>query len=93
MAFFDKSFPDAGYRMKVLDLFPPEFKKGYLLYKQNKLPPDEKLIAVEPKKGGHWYLLDPGCAFSFSIFGTNQLPLFINAIPEIIDLGVAQGID
>ena len=33
MSFFDKSFPDLGYRMRMLDLFPPEFKKGYLLYK------------------------------------------------------------
>ena len=92
MHFFDKNFPDIGYRMKILDLFPQEFKKGYLLYKQNKLPVDS-YDPMAPKKGGHWYLLDPGCAFKFSLFGSNDLPLFVNAIPEIIDLGVAQGID
>jgi len=91
MHFFDKSFPDIGYRLKMLDLFPPEFKKGYLLYKQGKLPSDDPFDPQQ--KGGHWYLLDPNCAFKFSLFGTRDLPLFINAIPEIIDLGVAQGVD
>jgi len=33
MRFFDSKFPDVHYRLKVLDLFPPEFKKGYMLYK------------------------------------------------------------
>ena len=28
MKFFDVMFPDTGYRMKVLNLFPEEFKKG-----------------------------------------------------------------
>lgn len=92
MQFFDKTFPDVGYRLKMLDLFPPEFKKGYMLYKQNKLPNDDPFSPL-PNKGGHWYLLNPANAFSFSLFGTKGLPLFINAIPEIIDLGVAQGID
>ena len=32
MAFFDK-FIDTNYRLKVLNLFPDEFKKGYVLYK------------------------------------------------------------
>lgn len=92
MHFFDKAFPDIGYRMRMLDLFPPEFKKGYLLYKQGKLPSDDVFNPMQ-QKGGHWYLLDPNCAFKFSLFGTRDLPLFINAIPEIIDLGVAQGVD
>lgn len=89
MKYFDTKYLDVGYRLKVLDLFPPEFKKGYLLYKQGKLPNDE----LQTSKGGYWYLLDPACAVKFSIFGTNDLPLFINAIPEIMDLGVAQGVD
>ena len=36
MKFFD-TFKDIGYRMKVLKLFPEEFQKGYVLYKQGKL--------------------------------------------------------
>ena len=30
MKYFDETFSDVGYRLKVLDLFPKEFKKGYL---------------------------------------------------------------
>ena len=33
MKFFD-TFIDIQYRMKVLNLFPEEFKKGYILYRQ-----------------------------------------------------------
>lgn len=39
MKYFD-TFGDIGYRMKVLNLFPDEFRKGYMLYKQGKLPVD-----------------------------------------------------
>lgn len=40
MRFFDEKFSDINYRMRVLKLFPAEFSKGYLLYKQGKLQPD-----------------------------------------------------
>ena len=36
MRFFD-TFRDMNYRLKVLKLFPEEFAKGYVLYKQGKL--------------------------------------------------------
>jgi len=36
MAFFD-TFGDVNYRMRILNLFPDEFKKGYMLFKQGKL--------------------------------------------------------
>jgi hypothetical protein len=36
MRFFD-TFKDPQYRLKVLKLFPEEFTKGYLLFKQGKL--------------------------------------------------------
>ena len=104
MSYFDSKYPDVGYRMRVLDLFPPEFKKGYLLYKQGKLPVDDPLLTInEPANGpslpagvkvkGRWYLLEPGCAFTFSFFGSRGLPLFVNAIPALIDLDMTQGID
>ena len=103
MSYFDTKFPDVGYRMRVLDLFPPEFKEGYLLYKQGKLPVDEPIITggvpainlagAGVKAKGRWYLLEPGCAFSFSFFGLRGLPLFVNAIPALIDLDMTQGID
>lgn len=40
MQFFDDCFKDANQRMKVLNLFPKEFKKGYILFKEGKLVPD-----------------------------------------------------
>ena len=99
MRFFDNKYPDAAYRMRVLDLFPPEFKKGYILYKQGKLPVDEINLddhlsaALDNKLKGHWYLLDPSCAFMISFMGMRGLPLFVNAIPALIDLETTQGID
>ena len=91
MQFFDTKYPDINYRMKVLDLFPPEFKEGYVLYKQHKLPPDR--LDDPAVTWGSWYLLNPACAFKFSMRGMGELPLFINALPEILDLDLAQGID
>ena len=92
MSFFDTKFLDIGYRMRVLDLFPPEFKEGYILYKKGKLPADD--ISIEGAKvRGRWYLLKPGCAFQVGFYGLNGLPLFVNAIPELIDLNMTQGID
>ena len=88
MKFFDTTFKNVAYRLKVLDLFPPEFQKGYLLYKQGKLPSDNLT-----EKYGSWYLLDPACAFKIAINGLNDMPLFINAIPEIIDLDLAEEVD
>ena len=93
MQFFDTVFPDVSYRMKVLDLFPPEFKKGYRLYKEHKLPPNYPIIDNQLVTWGSWYLLDPGLAFKFSIMGLNEMPLFINAVPSLIDLDTTQGID
>ena len=40
MRFFD-TFRDMNYRLKVLKLFPEEFAKGYVLYKQGKLALEE----------------------------------------------------
>jgi hypothetical protein len=37
MRFFDEQFADINYRMRVLKMFPSEFAKGYILYKQNKI--------------------------------------------------------
>lgn len=40
MRFFDEQFRDTTQKMKVLKMFPDEFSKGYMLYKQGKLPPE-----------------------------------------------------
>ena len=85
MKFFD-TFTDINYRMKILNLFPDDFKKGYLLYKQGKLPSD-----VSGGTSG-WYLLDTDCAVKFN-FNGNDIPMFINAIPALLDLDAAQDLD
>lgn len=86
MNYFDEKFSDINYRMKVLKMFPDEFLKGYTLFKQGKLAQD-----FNGDSGG-WYLLDPECAFKFNV-NNNDLPMFANAIPAILDLDAAQDLD
>ena len=87
MRFFDEAFPDIKYRMRVLKMFPKEFSKGYVLYKQNKLMPD-----FTGDTSGSWYLLDPDLTIKFN-FANGDIPLFANAIPSILDLDAAQDLD
>lgn len=88
MKYFDDAFKDPAYRMRILKLFPQEFAKGYMLYKQNKLQPDYQGDV------GCWYLLDPESTIKFSFYnGQYDIPIFINAIPAIIDLDQAQDLD
>lgn len=89
MRYFDDKFPNVQYRMKVLKLFPEEFSKAYILYKTGKLKCEEDELYCNC---GCWYLLEPGNTIKFS-FNNNDLPLFINAIPTIIDLDTAQDLD
>ena len=86
MKFFDR-FADPNYRMRVLKLFPDEFAKGYVLYKQGKLQPD-----FSGDNSGSWYLLDPNSAIKFN-FNGSDVPMFVNAIPALIDLDAAQDLD
>ena len=85
MRFFD-TFRDAQYRAKILKLFPKEFQEGYVLYKKGKLAVD-----FLGDQGG-WYLLTPGLAFKFN-FNSSDIPVFVNAIPAILDLDSAQDLD
>ena len=88
MKYFDDAFKDVNYRMRILKLFPQEFAKGYMLYKQNKLQPDYQGDV------GCWYLLDPESTIKFSFYnGQYDIPIFANAIPAIIDLDQAQDLD
>ena len=92
MKFFDYAFPDTTYRMKVLSLFPDEFKKGYVAYKSGKLLPENQFDG-----SSGWWLLDPQKTVKFSFNnggnGASDFPLFINAIPAILDLEAAQELD
>ena len=68
MKFFDQAFPDTTYRMQVLNMFPDEFKKGYVAYKSGKLA-RQKSLGQDPTVGGYlgsrwvddsgWWMLEP----------------------------------
>ena len=86
MKYFDDNFRDINQKMKILNLFPQEFKKGYLMYKEGKLLPE-----FQGDTSG-WYLLDTECAFKFNI-NDDDTPLLMSVIPAIIDLDAAQDLD
>ena len=87
MKFFDEKFQDIGYRMRVLKMFPDEFAKAYVLYKQGKLGPD-----FNGDESGSWYLLDPQYTIKFSL-NNGDVPILVNSIPAILDLDAAQDLD
>jgi len=86
MKYFDDTFRDINQRMRIINLFPPEFQKGYVLYKKNLLPPEF------PGDKSGWYLLDTNYAIKFSMNGEDY-PMFASVIPAIIDLDEAQELD
>lgn len=86
MAYFDDAFGSAYERDRVLKLFPPEFRKGYNLYKQGKLQPD-----FSGDTSG-WYLLTTSNVIKFNLNGEDS-PVMMSVIPAIIDLEEAQGLD
>lgn len=86
MKFFDDYFRDEEQRKKMLKIFPPEFEKGYELYKKG------KLVSDNPRDKGGWYLLDVDSAFKFNVSGSD-CPMFISVIPDIIGLDEAKELD
>ena len=90
MSFFD-TFSDPSYRLKVLQLFPDDFAKGYMLYKKNKLVSDYPGVSGVSGKNS-WYVLDPESAVKFN-FNNSDMPMLITAIPSLLDLDAAQDLD
>lgn len=86
MKYFDDYFKDTTQRMKILNLFPPEFKKGYEAYKKGKLIPEY------PGDTAGWYLLSIENTVKFNING-DDFPFLISVIPSIIDLDAARDLD
>ncbi len=86
MRFFDEEYLDGEQRKRILNLFPPEFKKGYAKYKEGKLLGD--FIGDE----AGWYLLEPENSIKFNM-NDEDFPAFISVIPAIIDLDEAQALD
>ena len=93
MRFFD-TIPNVAYRMKVLKMFPEEFQKGYVLYKQGKLVDTENSATILGSSllNSGWYLLDPNNTVKFNFKGSD-VPLFVNSIPSMLDLDAAQDLD
>lgn len=91
MRFFDDKFPDVNYRMQVLKLFPADFARGYMLYRQGKLNPDGMTKSNSFLNYG-WYTLTPGSVIKFSMTKDDS-PMFVNACPAILDLDAAQDLD
>ena len=93
MQFFDDKFPDTQYRLKILKMFPKEFQKGYILYKEGKLSDDNLFYPNQNfYRSSGWYLLDSNKTIKFNLNNTD-IPIFISAIPAIIDLDAAQDLD
>lgn len=86
MRFFDAQFPNVQYRMKVLQMFPKEILKAYMLFKQGKLQGDY------PGDPNGWYALDPETTVKFSL-NNSDFPPLVGVIPSIIDLDQAQDLD
>lgn len=86
MKYFDDYFQDDTQKSRILNLFPPQFKKGYRLFKLGKLKP------AFPGDQEGWYLLDPNYTIKFNI-NEEDFPAFISVIPAIIDLDAAQDLD
>ena len=101
MRFFDENFKDPNLRMRVLKMFPKEIRRGYMLYKTGKIEDDSEWV-IDPRNGqvgvrrawgpDSWYPLDPASTIKFS-FPNGDQPMFINAIPAILDLDAAQDLD
>lgn len=85
MRYFD-TFTDISYRMKVLKMFPAEFAQGYKLFKQNKL-------LDENGKPTSWFLLEANASIKIALYNGMDMPLFVSAIPAILDLDASQDID
>lgn len=86
MRFFDAYFSNPQYRVKVLQTFPKDIQKAYVMYKEGKLPGDY------PDDGNGWYALEPGVGFKFNLNGSD-CPSLVNTIPSILDLDEAQALD
>lgn len=86
MKWFDDQFKNTEQKLKMLKLFPAEFRKGYILYKEGKLVPQ---FAGDTSS---WYLLDVNSTIKFNING-EDFPAFISVIPAIMDLDAAQDLD
>lgn len=86
VSWFDEMFPDINQKKKVLKMFPKDIQQAYIKYKHGTLPKD-----VDSDTEG-WVLLDPAFAVKFNLHG-NDVPMFCDVMPHLMDLEEAQAID
>lgn len=84
--YFDDAFKDTEYRLRVLKMFPKEFQRGYIAFKQGTLPKD-----FQGDDNG-WVPLEAGKAVKFNLSSVDR-PLFVSIIPALLDLEDAQDLD
>lgn len=84
--YFDDEFKDSEQRLKVLKLFPEEFRKAYIKFKKGTLQKDSS----RDEEG--WVLLNPENTVKFNL-GNSDVPAFINIIPHLLDLQDMQELD
>lgn len=84
--YFDDTFSDIDYRLRVLKMFPKEFQKAYIAFKKGTLPKD-----FQGDDSG-WFLLDPEKTVKFNL-SNSDAPLFVSIIPALMDLDDAQNLD
>jgi hypothetical protein len=83
--YFDEQFTDINEKLMVIKSFPKEFAKSYMAYKSGN-------IQLDRNDNGAWFLCDPLLSVRFT-FNGNECPIFIAAIPAILDLDEAKEVD
>lgn len=88
LVYFDVEFKDELARKQVLDMFPPEFKKAYKLYKKKQIKP------IFEEGSESWFIPNQDRAFKINAGGTgaSDMPMMISVIPALIELDEAQGL-
>ena len=86
MKFFDDYYKDGEQKIKILNLFPKDFRVGYEKFRNGELPPQFR------GDTSGWYLLDINSTVKFNIGGVDY-PIFMSVIPHILDLDAAQDLD
>lgn len=86
MKYFDDTFRDNDYRLRVVKMFPKEIQQAYVAYKKGMLPKD-----MSDDDNG-WVLLDPKKTVKFSM-NNSDIPMLVSVVPHLMDLETAQEID
>ena len=84
--YFDDAFKDGQYRLRVLKMFPKEFQRGYIAFKNGTLASDFQ------GDDNACIPLEAATAVKFNLSSTDR-PLFVSIIPSLLDLEEAQDLD